>query len=459
MLMETLTTNISGKTRYEMLEGRQMLVVPMIMITEGVHNGSSGRIYYPSGELKKTPQVWDHKPVVVYHPTLNGKGISACSPSVLNTQKVGIILNTKFKKGKLHAEAWLDPDRLEVVDKRVLAAIEADEMQELSTGLFTDNESGEGEWNGEEYDYVARNYRPDHLAILPDQIGACSKKDGAGFLRLNSQNVSNLLQFTTNNLTTNEKSFGQITEDLAQLLKKKGGENSFCWPCEVYEDFFVYGDNGKYYSQEYEISKSGEVSLSVDGPTEVFRVTEYRDANGKTVMNSAQTGEENVERKTIIDGLITNKRFAESDRAALDAMTDDLLAKVASTDVTPPAGSPAPVANTVAPAAMTPDQIVAQLPPEYRMVINESIQIRNAERTTLISDITTNAAGMWTPEQLATMDTAALKNLATLAKRPAASPVQNMGGPLFNFAGMGAGAPVSPTNNSTAEEPLTMLEF
>lgn len=32
-------------------------------------------------------------------------------------------------------------------------------------------------------DAVARNHRPDHLAILPDQVGACSLADGAGLIR------------------------------------------------------------------------------------------------------------------------------------------------------------------------------------------------------------------------------------------------------------------------------------
>src|SRR5690606_1872073 len=54
--------------RFEMLEGRQHLVVPMVMLTEGVHCGSQGCLFYPEEELAKVPAVWNYKPIVVYHP-------------------------------------------------------------------------------------------------------------------------------------------------------------------------------------------------------------------------------------------------------------------------------------------------------------------------------------------------------------------------------------------------------
>ena len=35
-------------------------------------------------------------------------------------------------------------------------------------------------WNGEPYRIIARNIRPDHLAILTDELGACSVVKGRG---------------------------------------------------------------------------------------------------------------------------------------------------------------------------------------------------------------------------------------------------------------------------------------
>ena len=54
---------------------------------------------------------------------------------------------------------------------------------ELSTGLFTDNDETAGvSPKGRNYEAVARNHRPDHMAVLPDQVGACSINDGCGVL-------------------------------------------------------------------------------------------------------------------------------------------------------------------------------------------------------------------------------------------------------------------------------------
>jgi hypothetical protein len=168
---QRITMNIApgAKTRIDNLEGRPHVVIPMVMMLEGVHAGSSGPIMYPWDELGKTPQIWNQKPVVVYHPAG-----SACDPDVVNNRKIGVIMNTKADaKGKrLPAEAWLEKTRADAIDPRIFQAIENNDMMELSTGVFVDLELSPGEWNGEEYTGVARNLRADHLALLPDKTGA-----------------------------------------------------------------------------------------------------------------------------------------------------------------------------------------------------------------------------------------------------------------------------------------------
>lgn len=184
---QRITANLTKAVRHDKIGDIEYLVVPTIMMVEGVHSGSGGALLYLKEELEKIPEIWNHKPVVVYHPFKNGLPASACSADILNSRQVGILLNTTFADSKLKTEVWLDVKKTKKVDKRVLEAIENEDVMEVSTGLFTDNEAVEGEWNGEKYEAIARNYRPDHLALLPDQKGACSVEDGAGFLRLNSE--------------------------------------------------------------------------------------------------------------------------------------------------------------------------------------------------------------------------------------------------------------------------------
>lgn len=170
------------------LEGRDHFVVPSILMVTGVLNGSNGPLYYPADEIERSAHLWDGKPVVVYHPDMLTSG-RAGNPTVFNRQKVGVVFNARFDGKRLRADAWIDVQRVKQVDSRVLDAIQSHTMMELSTGLFTDTDTRMGTHNGRHYDATVCNYRPDHLALLPDKKGACSLADGAGFIRLNAEQI------------------------------------------------------------------------------------------------------------------------------------------------------------------------------------------------------------------------------------------------------------------------------
>jgi len=170
--------------KQKLLEGRPHYVVPVVMGVAGVWCGSNGPLLYTAEELRKSVMHWNGRPAVVYHPSM-ASNCCAGDPDVFNRQRVGTIFNAHFdnKAKALKAEAWLDPKRLAAVDPRVLKSIKEGEMVEVSTGLFLDPMPATGTFNGQEYEAVATNHRPDHLAILPDQIGACSIQMGAGLCR------------------------------------------------------------------------------------------------------------------------------------------------------------------------------------------------------------------------------------------------------------------------------------
>lgn len=172
------------KIKTQLLEGRPHLVVPVVMGVEGVWEGSTGALLYPESELKRSVPHWNGRPAVVYHPSMSSN-YCAGAPEVFSRQRVGTIFNTRYdaKAKALKAEAWLDPERLADVDPRVLEAVRKGEIMEVSTGLFTTRIPATGTFNGREYRAVAKDYLPDHLAILPDEIGACSVEDGAGLCR------------------------------------------------------------------------------------------------------------------------------------------------------------------------------------------------------------------------------------------------------------------------------------
>jgi hypothetical protein len=164
------------------MHGREHIVAPLTMIRPGVLHGSKGPLLYPAEEISRNHEAWNGMPIVVYHPDA---GMSARDPRIADRTQIGRVFNARITdNGTLKAEGWFDVEDTRRVDPRVLRALESGQPLELSTGLYTDNEPAQNgaSYKGRPYDYIARNYKPDHLAVLPDQVGACSIQDGCGVL-------------------------------------------------------------------------------------------------------------------------------------------------------------------------------------------------------------------------------------------------------------------------------------
>lgn len=259
-------------TRRETLEGKSYLVVPSVMMTPGVRAGSEGPILYRPEQLSKTPSVWNHKPVTLYHPMLDGKpGASACDPAIIEKQKIGLIMNTVYDN-KLKNECWLDDTKMQgiVEGTAVLNAINEGKMIEVSTGLWVDQEGAPGVYEGTPYKAEAMNIRPDHLAILVNQIGACSIADGAGLLR-NAEG---------------DTSYDDIREQLKNLLRTPG---NYAYIQDVFPKYAVYENgDGKYYRVNYKISKGKVTIPPTSQAEEVRRMISYVN-NGLIVVANDST--------------------------------------------------------------------------------------------------------------------------------------------------------------------------
>jgi hypothetical protein len=176
----------ASQIRYRTLQGRNHMVLPVVMLTEGVHAGSGGPLYYPLDEINNSAPLWNGKPVVFGHPMNGATPVSVASSPHTWEGTFGKLFNSRVDGQKLRAEIWLDVALTEEKAPKVLEALRAGRNLEVSTGLFTIDEPQRGTWNGEPFTAIARDYRPDHLAILIDQPGACSWADGCG-IRANTQ--------------------------------------------------------------------------------------------------------------------------------------------------------------------------------------------------------------------------------------------------------------------------------
>jgi hypothetical protein len=465
-MLEQLTFNIDHNAiREDRLEGREYFVVPMVMLTEGVHEGSGGPLYYPSKELETSVPTWNHKPIVVYHPQINGQPVSACNPVIINSHKVGLILNTQWEN-KLRAEAWLEKERLRLIDRRVLDHINKRQMMEVSTGVFTENEQTTGRFKGKTYTAIARNYKADHLALLPDKKGACSIEDGAGLLQLNS--------------APEYKVHGELNK---QLHAKLGSDNG-PWVLDVFDDFVVYQKDDKVYRLGY-FTHNNQVGLSKSFPEEV--VKSYLPVNE----------EKNMARKDDVDKLIANKRWEESDRDFLTKLDDKAFEKLVKNEdaaaqalkdkdelekrakeatdkyakltanMTPEeiaqldkkgvedatkkgAEGLNPTTNDKKP--VTVDDYINNAPPEMKGMLRHGINAYSQQKAHLIKSITANERNRFTEQQLNAKEIDELEALAALAV-PAAPTGQPA--PIANY--FGAAVPAPTTNAQpgiTIDEPL-----
>lgn len=227
-----INTNAGYTISVKKHEGEKHLVVPVVMMVEGVHNGSHGPLFHPATELGKFPEVWNGIPVIVRHPQKNGMYVSANSPDIVDEQVIGRVYNTRMEDGKLKADVWINENKAIKVYPEILGYLHSGKPIDVSVGVFTEDELTPGEWNGEQYIGIAKNHRPDHLALLPNEKGACSLEDGCG-LGINKKGGDEESVIETYRLSY------KGTESTDKLSYK--GTESTEWSAPALQDFGVDG--------------------------------------------------------------------------------------------------------------------------------------------------------------------------------------------------------------------------
>lgn len=183
---QAIRAHVSGSYSTGTLQGKEYIIVPVVALVEGVIQGmaAEGPEMAYAEEFGRYPDSWNGRPIVMSHPTVDDKPVSANSPSVLEDYQIGYIFNASLEGDKLQHEAWVSVDRMNSLNddsKAILETLQKGEMIEVSTGYYAQIEKTPGIYNNVKYDAVQRNIVPDHLAFLPNgTIGACSNADGCG---------------------------------------------------------------------------------------------------------------------------------------------------------------------------------------------------------------------------------------------------------------------------------------
>jgi len=150
------------------------------MIVPGVLTGNRGSLLYSQHDIRKSVTAWNGIPIVVDHPKVDDRYVSARKPEILDRYGVGFVFNVSSVNGNLDGEAWIDIEKLRAVNPALANRTERGDKIEVSTGLGTENQPERGSYRGKEYTHRATNFAPDHLALLPTAKGACSLDDGCG---------------------------------------------------------------------------------------------------------------------------------------------------------------------------------------------------------------------------------------------------------------------------------------
>lgn len=238
--------------RKETIGDKSYLVVKGVPFVEGVLNGR----FVSIDEVGAYPGDWNGIPVVMRHPKQNGGSAQVPFPDV---SIVGRFYNAEVDGKRLVGEFWLEEEKLlnDPDGEIVLTRMEAQLPNELSTGYYAESVPSVGKWNGKDYGLVDRNIHPNHIALLPDEIGACSLSDGCGMNR--NKQMSNFdiqKRVKRNAMQGSLQDRMNAVYDAFYALYNGGNkiETSMPeapWIEEVFEDYVVLKDGGKYYMVYY----------------------------------------------------------------------------------------------------------------------------------------------------------------------------------------------------------------
>ena len=440
--------------REELYEGRTHVVAPVILMVEGVHNGSGGPVLYTADELSRFACAWNGRPVPVGHPKDGDEFVSCNNPNILEQQVIGQVFKAHYLDGKLRGEIWIDKAKASRISPEALGCLLAGVAMDVSTGMYNDQTKTKGTWNGEDYIAIARNLRPDHLALLPGGEGACSWKDGCG-VRANETNGGDNVKRTLSPGSTDpgpdehvakarelisagwlvtmakpgfRDTMGRIQEHLNGL----DSPTTYHYVEEVFDKYFIYqvvgNDSGdKYYRQTYSL-QDGKLVLG-DGATEVRREVKFPDVVTNEIINNDK-GDNTM---NIVDELIKNEAtaFEESDREWLVTLSEcrlkTLVPKVIPVKVEPEKETPDTNEEKEAPATFgkdeaiaafkeqlsTPEQFLDLMPPEIKDQFKSGLSLHTAARQSLIDTLLAYSK-VFTTEELQAKDMDELGKLVKL---------------------------------------------
>ena len=477
------TANPDYEIRYEELEGTRYMVVPVVMMREGVHSGSGGAVYYPPDVFGNLPQTWNGVPVMVDHP-LNTDGTPSLfgnSPS-FTSQVVGRIYNAAFNPQTtvLSADAWINEERIQEISPAAYNAIIAKRPLNVSTGSLSGVTNEPGQWKNESFEKSLKGWIPDHLALLPVGRGACNWEDGCGVGILNEESKleDTNVEITKFPFDKEQKTiyyqvyvnagYKVLVNMIASKLDAMDSAERIHFLEDVYQDYFVYRVGGRnipsqYFKRSYEYSETNNTLEFTGIPEQVSKKIDY-----VAVSNTDKGGQEQVSKEckcseTKVLALIeASDTFTSEDKETLMTFSEekiDSLTTLANsakenktkggedkTTSTETKEITLEEATEVVAKNMKPDQMLKMLPTDVQESIQIGLDSHKEKHATLVNELK-DVQSEFTEEELKTMK---VPHLERLAKAIGSAK------PTLNYSGVGAGILSDVSNAGDSEEVLPL---
>lgn len=418
--------------------GKEYISVPAVIMVEGVHHGSQGKVLHTAEYLSVNVEDWDDIPVTITHPMKGGNyvGVAECPEYI-----TGHTTHTVWEDG-LKTELVLDVNELSKISPKTLKSLQANEPIEVSIGTFSENIEEKGTFKGEDYDAKTVSYIPDHVAILPDDIGACSYVDGCGIRvykkgenNMNEKQLTEARKIVRDNRFTLEMYKDKPIGLARNYVNGLETDEYYFWLLDVTENSLVYEKstkNGEGKTKTYmrEFTVDGDQLVVSDEEIEVVGEFVYKKVGekeeeeeatdtGKEEEDEATEKEEDKEKEKkpqtnrcceqkVVE-LIANKQLSLSreDKDWLSQLTEEQLQAITPKSLNVNKES----VKSYISMYKSMDDVVSLLPDVHAKKIQEGLDLLKEERMNLIKEIQTNTHNAWADEELDTMDTSFLKKL------------------------------------------------
>ena len=276
-------------------------------------------VYRPAEELEKAADSFNNVPCIIGHEMI-GEGATPYDQRPAS----GVLTNVKYKAGKLYGDLKIWSEKMK---DKILSGV-----KELSLGYKSIYERSRGVFNGQTYDFVQRNLRGNHLALV---------KNGRMGSEMRVYDAKEAMTFDSIEFDINNKTIEKGTSEMADKTDTESQKEEVKTSDEFVSVEKLYAkfpeakewiDANKYKrspeksddAEEKEGKKEGEGDKGEDGVI-VEKTDSSKTGFVTKKTNDKEEGEGKVDKRKLIDevgGILKGKVGDETIRTVMKKMEE-----------------------------------------------------------------------------------------------------------------------------------------